>query len=802
MDRGARADRAVLATVPGYPGLLGERMEPFQGSSTGTEHPAGAAPAPPARATRARARRLVQGVLAAALAACIIATVAAWAGHTSAGRPATYSETARLTYSGAAAPSVPYPDGQVHPGDPLYVKLVKRLELRVGYAFEPNGVSSTKPVGSYDVVASVVNDAGLKRDITLAKAVPFDGDRAFGTVSVDLAGLERMQRSFENQTGVAPRAAKISFAAVLNASRSLAGTPLSSTLTPRLDFTFAPWLLVPATSGAGASPSSIDRTGAVPPAGPTARSFDVLGMQLSTGWARLLSSVMLVLLGAGLALALRRRGATGPAPRPDFASGANAGAATTTTDVGALGGSAVLAGGDFDVARTREHSRRRRLWHVFFYLVPVAAFMFYRAATQNPIKPGLPHLMASEWLMVVFIIVIAVGTVAMFAGGGRSPHVRYDPSEINVSLADVVGLGGVKDEVVKSLNLFLGYQTFRDVMGGNPRRGVLFEGPPGTGKTYMAKAMAREANVPFLFVSSTAFQSHFYGMTGRKIRNFFKQLRKAAREEGGAVGFIEEIDAIAGARSGMRASPLPATLASDPLGRGVERNTSEGIAGVVNELLIQLQSFDEPTTGQKLRGMLIDRLNLWLPADRRVAKKPPAPSNILVIGATNRAADLDPALVRPGRFDRSIYFGLPSRSGRLDIIDYYLGKKAHSAELDDPARRETLAALTAGYSPVMIEHLMDEALVWALRRGDRELSWEDLQHAKMTEEIGLAQPVEYTEAERRTIATHEAGHATVAWLVGKGYIPGGSAADVSSALVAIFAAIWSVQNNQTGKTIT
>ena len=150
-------------------------------------------------------------------------------------------------------------------------------------------------------------------------------------------------------------------------------------------------------------------------------------------------------------------------------------------------------------------------------------------------------------------------------------------------------------------------------------------------------------------------------------------------------------------------------------------------------------------------------------------RKPvPASANVLVIGATNRSADLDPALVRPGRFDRSIYFGLPSRSGRREIIDYYLDKKAHDAELDEPGRRDTLAALTAGYSPVMIEHLLDESLVWALRRGAERLSWADLNQAKMTEEIGLAQPVEYTEAERRTIATHESGHATVAWLAGKG----------------------------------
>jgi cell division protease FtsH len=145
----------------------------------------------------------------------------------------------------------------------------------------------------------------------------------------------------------------------------------------------------------------------------------------------------------------------------------------------------------------------------------------------------------------------------------------------------------------------------------------------------------------------------------------------------------------------------------------------------------------------------------------------PTPANILVIGATNRASDLDPALVRPGRFDRSIHFDLPSRSERREIIDYYLDKKAHVTELDEPERRAALAAMTFGYSPVMIEHLFDEALVWALRRGNDRLDWADIQQAKLTEELGISHPVEYTEAERRRIATHEAGHATVAHLVGK-----------------------------------
>src|SRR5438445_305897 len=243
----------------------------------------------------------------------------------------------------------------------------------------------------------------------------------------------------------------------------------------------------------------------------------------------------------------------------------------------------------------------------------------------------------------------------------------------------------------------------------------------------------------------------FYVQTNRKIRAYFRALRKAARREGGAVGFIEEIDAIGASRSGMGSST----------GR-------EGIAGVVNELLIQLQSFDEPSSGARLRGRFFDALNRWLPAHRQVRKRPPTAANILVIGATNRAADLDPALLRPGRFDRSIYFDLPSRSGRREIIDYYLARKAHVEELDDPARRDQLAAMTFAYSPVMIEHLFDEALVWALRRGAAALDWHDIQQAKLTEEIGLKQPVEYADEERLRIATHEAGHATVAHLVGTG----------------------------------
>jgi ATP-dependent Zn protease len=428
-------------------------------------------------------------------------------------------------------------------------------------------------------------------------------------------------------------------------------------------------------------------------------------------------------------------------------------------ELGSLGRSDVIRAAGADVGVTRENSRQRRLTALALVLLPIAVWLVLRAAVWHHGALGLPHIPGSvvPYLPALGLIVL-LGVAILFplVGAGRSPHVLYRPNEIDIRFSDVKGAGMVVDEAVKTLNLFLAHRTFSERMGGSARRAILFEGPPGTGKTYMAKAMAAEGGVPFLFVSSSAFQSMFYGQTNRKIRSYFRELRKYARSkyarsEGGAIGFIEEIDAIGGARGGM----------------GVGRH-HDGVAGVVNELLIQLQSFDQPPVSTRMAGAFIEALNRWLPAGRQVRKPVPAGANVLVIGATNRGADLDPALVRPGRFDRSIYFGLPSRSGRREIIDYYLEKKAHDAELDEAERRDTLAALTAGYSPVMIEHLLDESLVWALRRGAERLSWADLNQAKMTEEIGLAQPVEYTEAERRTIATHESGHATVAWLAGKG----------------------------------
>jgi ATP-dependent Zn protease len=436
-------------------------------------------------------------------------------------------------------------------------------------------------------------------------------------------------------------------------------------------------------------------------------------------------------------------------------------------EVTTLGQAGVIGRGQADVARLRERNRQRRMQRSLAFFGPLAAWLWYRQLTGDPVGLGFPHLPAGLTLMLPQIILVGFFGVVLLvplAMAGKSPHVRFRPSEIEIGFADVKGMDVVLEEVVRTLNLFLGFKTFRESMGGTPRRGILFEGPPGTGKTYMAKALAKEAGVPFFYVSSSAFQSMYYGQTNRKIRTYFKELRKAARAEGGAVGFIEEIDAIAASRAGMRMTGLDgdgrsaATTVSRSQGR-------EGIAGIVNELLIQLQSFDHPTKMERLHGFAVDRLNNWLPDHRQLSKRRSTAANVLIIGATNRADDLDPALLRPGRFDRSIHLDVPSRSGRREIIDYYLDRKSHEAELDRGDRREALAAMTAGYSPVMIEHLFDEGLVWALRDGRPAMTWADVQQAKFTEEIGLKQPVEYTDGEKRRIATHEGGHAVVAHLV-------------------------------------
>ncbi|HYZ47147.1 MAG TPA: AAA family ATPase [Actinomycetota bacterium] len=418
-----------------------------------------------------------------------------------------------------------------------------------------------------------------------------------------------------------------------------------------------------------------------------------------------------------------------------------------------------------DVRRIRERNRQRRLRVVLFLNLGLLAYLLKRLVEDRPLVFGLPELGpdAILWLFPLLIFLSFAAILLLPLANGRSPHVRFSPEEIEVGFSDVRGIDTVLEEVTRTLQIFLTYKTFRDELGGNPRRGILFEGRPGTGKTHMAKAMAAEAGVPFFFVSAPSFHSMWFGMTAFKIRAFFKTLKKAARKEGGAIGFIEEMDAVGGARAGTAASQEHRS------GTIVERMVDSGAGGMVNELLIQLQSFDTPPFGMRLRNWIVGLVNKFLASNRQIRKKPAPYSNVLIIGATNRADSLDPALMRPGRFDRSLYFDLPSKAGRRELIDYFLEKRSHAYEMHREDLREELAAMSLGYTPAMLEHILDEALVWAIREGRRELNWRDVQRARLSEEIGIAQPVAYTERERELIATHEAGHAVAAYLCAKGH---------------------------------
>ena len=416
-------------------------------------------------------------------------------------------------------------------------------------------------------------------------------------------------------------------------------------------------------------------------------------------------------------------------------------------DIERLGAATILRGGDVDAEKTRERTRQRRLLRLSVVLIAFLVWMWSRLLSGQDIGIGLPSIpqgrsdiLISLGLMVCLAALILTPMIA----AGRSPHVLFRPSETGVSLSDVVGAPQTTREAIDTLNLFLAHRTFTKELGGKPRRGVLFEGPPGTGKTYLAKAMAGEAGVPFLFVSASAFQSMYYGQTNRKIRTYFKALRKAARKEGGAIGFIEEFDAIGASRSSMGSSTM-----------------REGVTGIVNELLVQMQSFDMPTGGMKVVARLVDFVNLWLPTTRHLRPPRTTPANVLIIAATNRAADLDPALLRPGRFDRIIHFDLPPRTDRVAIAEYYLARKAHG----DDVSADDIAGLTTGYSPVSIERLLDEALICALRHGRRQMTTKDVLQAKLVTELGLSHDAGYQPEERHRIAVHEAGHALLAELV-------------------------------------
>lgn len=364
--------------------------------------------------------------------------------------------------------------------------------------------------------------------------------------------------------------------------------------------------------------------------------------------------------------------------------------------------------------------------------------------TEDAIR-NIPTLVGSVLPMVllagflILVMVLQFVAIFWFLSRGRT-YVIY-PKEYDVTWDDVRGQKPVVESVQEVVKLFRGFREFKK-LGGYPPHGILFEGPPGTGKTLMAKAVAGTVGVPFIYTPATGFANMFLGVGNLRVALLFRKAKKFARKYDGAVIFIDEIDAV-GARGGV------STRMSDETPRGIWRFVVPGGGGgmgggmgIINELLVQMDGLIMP------RG--------FKRHFRRLFHLPPkVPSyNILIIGATNRAEALDPALLRAGRFDRKIHVGLPDKEGRKDIITYYLAKVPHEGiDLDK------FAQSTIGFSPAAIKNIINEGLILSLQDGREALTWGDIWNAKLIEEIGLKQHVSYTQTEKVMTAVHEAGHA-------------------------------------------
>ncbi|VDM15993.1 unnamed protein product [Hydatigera taeniaeformis] len=292
---------------------------------------------------------------------------------------------------------------------------------------------------------------------------------------------------------------------------------------------------------------------------------------------------------------------------------------------------------------------------------------------------------------------------------GQSPVRLIEKDKIGVSFSDVAGCEEAKLEIIEFVN-FLKNPGRYEALGAKIPRGAILKGPPGTGKTLLAKATAGEANVPFLSVSGSEFLEMFVGVGPKRVRDMFSQ----ARSKAPCILFIDEIDAIGGKRSGSS------------FGHQERENT-------LNQLLVEMDGF---TTQE----------------------------NVVVLAATNRIDILDPALLRPGRFDRQIYVSLPDIKGRASIFKVHLKPLKSALDKVEVARR--MAARTPGFSGADIASVCNEAALIAAREDAKSV---DLSHfdaaidrviAGLEKKSQVLQP-----EEKKTVAYHEAGHATVGWFL-------------------------------------
>ncbi|HZU67419.1 MAG TPA: AAA family ATPase [Ktedonobacteraceae bacterium] len=371
-------------------------------------------------------------------------------------------------------------------------------------------------------------------------------------------------------------------------------------------------------------------------------------------------------------------------------------------------------------------------------------FAFNIAPQLSPPSPGTIFLYAFQIVFYMFAIVIQF--VALFWFLGRPRLYWVMPGETGVTFDDYKGNPEVLEAAKRIVLLLRGTEEFKE-MGGQAVRGLLLTGDPGTGKSYLAQCMSTEAGVPFAYASAASFRAMFIGMDVLMIKRLYGKARRLAREYGACVVFMDEIDAIGMSRSQRGGGTMA-------MGGGIFGFM--GGTGGLNELLMQM---DPPNIETGWFKKVLRTLGLY---HSRVQSQP-----VLTVGATNIPESLDPALLRPGRFDRKVHVAPPTDKYRGEVIEYYLNKVKHDPDISIAALVQRLVE----YTPVAIKHVVNEAVIIAHFAGRDTVTYRDLIEAQDIHEFGLRQLSELTPIERRRLAYHEAGHAVACYYLMERHFP-------------------------------